>query len=60
MQKTVYIFGADASYAYDQPPTEIRPPLAHGFFRAYMDLPISEDLDVRVGDLVNHVGIPMA
>jgi hypothetical protein len=55
MEKTVYIFGAGASYAYDQSPTGVRPPLARGFFKAYMDLPISEDLEVRVGDLVNHV-----
>jgi hypothetical protein len=55
MKKTVYIFGAGASYAYDQSPTGVRPPLARGFFQAYMDLPISEDLEVRVGDLINHV-----
>lgn len=55
MKKTVYIFGAGASYAYAQSPTGVRPPLARGFFQAYKDLPISEDLDVRVGDLINHV-----
>ncbi|MBA7578018.1 hypothetical protein ES708_19874 [subsurface metagenome] len=53
MKKTVYILGAGASYAYDQSPTGVRPPLARGFFQAYKDLPISEDLDVRVGDLIN-------
>lgn len=55
MKNTVYIFGAGASYAYDQSPTGVRPPLARGFFQAYKDLPISEDLEVRVGDLINHV-----
>jgi len=55
MKKTVYIFGAGASYAYDQSPTGVRPPLARGFFQAYKDLPISEDLEVRVGELINHV-----
>ena len=53
--KTVYIFGAGASYAYEQSPMGVRPPLAKGFFQAYKDLPISEDLEVRVGDLINHV-----
>jgi hypothetical protein len=53
--KTAYIFGAGASYAYDQSPTRVCPPLARGFFQAYKDLPISEDLEVRVGDLLNHV-----
>jgi hypothetical protein len=53
--KTAYIFGAGASYAYDQSPTGVRPPLARGFFQSYKDLPISEDLEVRVGDLINHV-----
>ncbi|MGD0780758.1 MAG: hypothetical protein ABR954_08310 [Dehalococcoidales bacterium] len=53
--KTVYIFGAGASYAYDQSPTGVCPPLARGFFQAYKDLPISEDLEVRVGELINHV-----
>lgn len=53
--KTAYIFGAGASYAYDQSPTGVRPPLARGFFEAYKALPISEDLEVRVGDLINHV-----
>jgi hypothetical protein len=53
--KTVYIFGAGASYAYGQSPTGVRPPLARGFFQAYKDLPISEDLEVRVGELINHV-----
>lgn len=53
--KTAYIFGAGASCAYDQSPTRVRPPLARGFFQAYKDLAISEDLEVRVGDLLNHI-----
>lgn len=53
--KTAYIFGAGASHAYDQSPTRVCPPLARGFFQAYKDLQISEDLEVRVGDLINHI-----
>ena len=53
--KTAYIFGAGASHAYDQSPTRVCPPLARGFFRTYKDLAISNDLEVRVGDLLNHV-----
>lgn len=52
---TVYLFGAGASHAYADSPTGIRPPLAREFFRTYHTLPISEDLDVRVGDIVNYV-----
>lgn len=59
---TVFILGAGASYGYMRSPTGLRPPLATGFFQSYANLLISEDFEVRVGDIVNHVrdtyGIP--
>lgn len=53
---TVYILGAGASHSYDASPTGVRPPLSSGFFRAYCDLDISGDIEVRVGDIVSYVG----
>ena len=50
-----YILGAGASYSYDDFPTELLPPLANGFFKTYCDLDISEDIQARVGDIVNYV-----
>lgn len=52
---TAYIFGAGASHSYKDSPSGVRPPLASGFFDAYGRLKISEDFEVRVGDLVNYV-----
>jgi hypothetical protein len=52
---TVYIFGAGASYAYTTSPVGVQPPLARGFFQTYKALSISEDFEVRVGDIVNYV-----
>ena len=60
---TTYILGAGASHSYDVSPTGVLPPLSKGFFRAYCDLDISGDVEVRVGDIVTYVrdeyGIPM-
>ena len=57
-----YIFGAGASYSYDASPTNVRPPLATGFFKAFCELDISGDIEVRIGDVVSYVrenyGIP--
>lgn len=52
---SVFIFGAGASASYSESPTGVRPPLASGFFNAYKQLPLSEDLHVAVGNLINHV-----
>jgi len=60
--KRVYILGAGASHAYDRSIFGVRPPLARGFFNAYHNLPISDQFDVKVGNIVNFVrdvhGIP--
>ena len=60
----VFILGAGASYGYVRSPTGLRPPLATAFLQSYTNLPISEDFEVRVGSIVNHVrdtyGIPSA
>jgi hypothetical protein len=57
-----YIFGAGASYSYDVSPANVRPPLATGFFKAFCDLDISGDIEVRIGDVISYVrenyGIP--
>ncbi len=59
---TTYILGAGASHCYTDSYSGIRPPLASQFFSTYTHLPISEDFDVRVGDIINYVrdvhGIP--
>jgi hypothetical protein len=57
-----YVFGAGASCSYDVSPTNVHPPLATGFFKAFCDLDISGDIEVRIGDVVSYVrenyGIP--
>lgn len=59
---TIYILGAGASHSYTDSYSGVRLPLASGFFSTYTQLPISEDLEVRVGDVINYVrdvhGIP--
>lgn len=59
---TTYILGAGASHSYTNSYSGVRPPLASGFFSTYKQLPLSEDFDVRVGDIINYVrdvhGIP--
>lgn len=55
MGKRVYILGAGTSHAYDRSIFGVRPPLARGFFNAYHELPISEQFDVKVGNIVNVV-----
>lgn len=59
---TAYILGAGASHDYADSYSGVRSPLASGFFSAYAQLPISEDFEVRVGNIVNYVhdhhGIP--
>ncbi len=59
---TVYILGAGASHSYASSYSGVRPPLASDFFSTYMQLSISEDLEVRVGDVINYVrdvhGVP--
>lgn len=60
---TTYILGAGASHSYDMSPSGVLPPLSRGFFRAYYDLDISGDVEVRVGNIVTYVrdeyGVPM-
>jgi len=59
---TAYILGAGASHSYTESYLGIRLPLASGFFSTYKQLPMSEDFEVRVGDIINYVrdvhGIP--
>jgi len=59
---TTYILGAGASHSYADSYSGVRPPLAGGFFSTYTQLPMSEDFEVRVGDIINYIrdvhGIP--
>jgi len=52
---TAYVLGAGASHSYVDSHSGTRPPLANDFFSTYIQLPISEDFEVRVGDVVNYV-----
>jgi hypothetical protein len=52
---TVYLLGAGASHSYTGSYSGVRPPLANDFFRTYTQLPISEDFEVRVGDIINYI-----
>jgi hypothetical protein len=60
---TAYILGAGASHGFGSSASRVRPPLAAGFFEAYSSLPISGDLGVKVGWVVNYVrdryGVPV-
>ena len=60
---TVYVLGAGASHGYNGSPTGVAPPLATGLFEAYSALPLSQDLGVKVGWLINYVrdtyGLPV-
>ncbi len=59
---TTYILGAGASHSYVDSYSGVRPPLANAFFSTFTQLPISEDFEVRIGDIINYVrdchGIP--
>src|SRR5690349_2129369 len=51
----VFVFGAGASYSYDQSPTGQRPPLAREFFSTYTKLDIACEFDVKVQWLLQYV-----
>ena len=57
-----YLLGAGSSHTYNSSASGIQLPLANDFFSTYSNLPISEDFDVRMGDIANYVrdvhGIP--
>lgn len=50
-----YILGAGASKEYSRSKSGVQPPLAGEFFSTYSQLAISEDREVRIGDIVNYV-----
>lgn len=52
---TVYIFGAGASHGYTGSRTGISPPLATNFFSTFYRLLISQDFEVKIGDIVNYI-----
>jgi hypothetical protein len=51
----VFLFGAGASHSYGRSPTGVMPPLATGFFRAFNDLDISGDPEVKIGNILGYV-----
>ena len=51
----VYIFGAGASHGYEGSRTEVSPPLAGNFFSTFYRLLVSQDLEVKIGDIVNYL-----
>jgi len=57
-----YLLGAGASHSYNRSISGIPLPLSNDFFSTYSSLPISEDFEVRMGDIANYVrdvhGIP--
>lgn len=50
-----FVFGAGASFSYDQSPTGQRPPLAREFFSTYTKLDIASDFEVKVQWLLQYV-----
>lgn len=51
----VYLLGAGASKSYDQSPTDVRMPIANDVFETFHKLEISENMWVRIGDIVNYI-----
>ena len=54
--KTLWIFGAGASYHYDLNTSGVRVPLANGFFDAFNKLPTSRGFNAHVGPLIQYLG----
>lgn len=55
IKNRAYIFGAGASHSYNGSISQVKPPLAKGFFKAFNKLKISSDSYVRVGNIINYV-----
>src|SRR3990172_4386404 len=53
--KTVWLFGAGASYHYAMNSRGIQMPLANDFFEAFHSLPTSEGFQAQVGPLINYI-----
>jgi hypothetical protein len=52
---TVYLLGAGASFGYNGSRTRVNPPLATTFFKTFNRLLISQDIEVKIGNIVNYV-----
>jgi hypothetical protein len=52
---SVYLLGAGASYGYAGSGTRVNPPLATTYFRTFRRLLISQDLEVKMGSIINYV-----
>lgn len=52
---SVYLFGAGASFGYRGSRTDVNPPLATNFFSTFYRLLISQDLEVKIGNIVNYI-----
>jgi len=47
--------GAGASYGYNGSRTGVNPPLATTYFRTFQRLLISQDIEVKIGNIINYV-----
>src|ERR1700719_3302342 len=54
--RTLWLFGAGASYHYDLNTRNVPVPLANGFFKAFNRLPTSSGFNAHVGPLIQYLG----
>lgn len=54
--RTLWLFGAGASYHYNLNARGVHVPLANGFFEAFNELPTSQGFQAHVGPFISYLG----